>query len=114
MQIICLYTAEDNKSYFKEIDSVMGSKEALGMYSAANPVKELYFRDFTGGEEFPWHNAPREQYIIYLAGEVEVRASGGEQRIFKPGDVLLVTDVQGEGHYTKTLSSGRSIIVTVA
>ncbi len=30
---------------------------------------------------------------IYLEGEVEVQASGGETKIFKPGDILLAKDM---------------------
>lgn len=54
---------------------------------------------------------PTYNNIIYLEGEVEVEASGGEKRIFKVGDVLFATDLSGEGHVTRTLSKGRSIIV---
>lgn len=71
------------------------------------------FRDFEKGAIFDWHTAPQPQYIIYLEGEVEVEASDGEKKIFKPGDVLFATDLTGKGHITRTLAKGRSVIVTI-
>lgn len=114
MKIIHLYTSENNKSYFKEIDAATPIQKELGSYSEATKVGNLFFREFDLGRSFDWHCAPQPQYIIYLEGTVEVEASGGEKRIFQPGDILYVTDVSGKGHITRTLSKGRSIVVTAA
>jgi uncharacterized cupin superfamily protein len=73
----------------------------------------MKFRDSEKGATFDWHNAPQEQYIVYLDGGVEVEASNGEKRIFKSGDVLLAADLTGKGHVTKTLTKGRSLIITI-
>lgn len=112
MNYIKLFTDKDNKSHFEEVDAGVESQQPLGSYSKKFPVKEIMFRDFEKGASFDWHNAPQVQYIIYLEGEVEVEASGGEKRIFKPGDVLLAADLAGKGHITRTLTKGRSAIVT--
>jgi|SRR5579862_5580192 len=112
MVITKLYTAEDGKSYFEEIDCGHDSLEPLGWYSKKYSATGLMFRDFEPNSLFEMHNAPQPQYIIYLEGEVEVITSGGETRHFKPGNVLFATDTTGEGHISKTLTKGRSIIVT--
>lgn len=112
MKYTLLFTNTDNKSYFKEIDAGIESNQPLGSYSKKFPVKKMMFREFEKGAEFPMHTAPQRQYIIYLEGEVEVETSSGEKRIFKPGDVLFATDLTGEGHITRTLTKGKSIIVT--
>lgn len=112
MRYIKLYTGEDHKSYFIEIDAGFEKKHPLGNYSKKYVVKRMMFRDFEKGASFDWHTAPQPQYIVYLEGAVEVEASGGERRIFKPGDVLFATDLTGKGHITRTLTKGRSIIVT--
>ena len=83
----------------------------LGSYSRIYPVSGILFREFTAGLEFPWYTAPQNQYIIYVEGEVEVEASGGEKRVFGPGDILLASDLTGVGHITRTLSNGKSIVV---
>lgn len=111
MKYIKLYTGEDNKSYFTEVDAGFETKQPLGDYSKKYPVVGLKFRDFKDGVTFDWHNAPQPQYIIYLEGEVEVEASGGEKRVFYPGDVLFATDLTGKGHITRTITKGRSIVV---
>jgi hypothetical protein len=112
MKIIHLYTGKDNKSYFEEIESSMPIKKELGAYSEPCKVKNMFFRQFEEGLEFDWHCAPQVQYIIYLEGQVEVEASGGEKRVFNPSDILYVTDISGKGHITRTLSKGKSIVVT--
>ena len=34
-------------------------------------------------------------------GEFEVTVSDGEVRVFVPGDLILLEDLSGKGHYTK-------------
>lgn len=94
-----------------EVDTGVETKQPLGKYSNKYPATGMIFRDFEKGETFDWHTAPQPQYIIYLEGVIEVEASGGEKRTFKPGDVLFATDLKGQGHITRTLSKGKSIII---
>lgn len=112
MKITTIFTADDKKSYFKEIDRGIESKQPLGDYSKKYSTTGMMFREFRKGANFDWHTAPQPQYIIYLEGKVEVEASGGEKRIFKQGDVLFANDLTGNGHITRTITNGRSIIVT--
>lgn len=112
MKIIKLYSNIDHKSYFLEIEIDVESIQPLGQYSKRFSCKGLQFRNFEQGALYDWHNAPQPQYIIYLEGMVEVEASGGETRLFNPGDILFATDTTGKGHITRTLSKGKSIIIT--
>lgn len=112
MRIIKLYTGDDHRSHFEEVDAGVDAENPIGRYSKKYPAAGIMFRDFEQGAVFDWHTAPQPQYIIYLEGEVEVIASGGDSRIFRPGDVLFATDLTGEGHVTKTLTRGRSVVVT--
>ena len=109
---VTLYTDTDNKSYFREDHAEIETEQPLGSYSRKFSTTGMMFRTFKAGAKYDWHNAPQPQYIVYLEGEVEVEASGGEKRIFKSGDVLFATDLKGKGHITKTLTNGRSIIIT--
>lgn len=74
-------------------------------------TSSMMLREFKKGAEFDWHNAPQPPYIIYLEGEIEVEASGGETRIFRPGNILFAADMTGKGHISRTLTHGRSVIV---
>ena len=109
---ITLFAGSDDKSHFREDDSGIETEHPLGSHSRKFPTTGMMFRTFKAGLKYDWHNAPQPQYIIYLEGEVEVEASSGEKRIFKAGDVLFATDLEGKGHITKTLTNGRSLIVT--
>lgn len=111
MKITVLQTRNDGKSYFSEEDIETPIAHPLGSYSNPFASNSIQFRSFSAGLLYPMHNAPQIQYIIYLEGKVEVSASGGETKVFKPGNVLLVKDTEGEGHETKTLSSGKSLII---
>lgn len=108
-----LYAKEDGLSYFKTVRVDTPLKQFLGDYSKPIEVSKMSFRRFQSNNVFEQHTAPQEQYIIYLAGEVEVKASGGETRVFKAGDILLARDTHGHGHITVTRSQGRSVIVAI-
>jgi len=114
MKFTKLYTGADNKSYFEDIDAGVGTDEILGQYSKEYSAKHFMFRDTVAGAFFDWHTAPRKQYLVYLTGEVEVVASGGEKRLFKAGDVLLAADLTGEGHTSRILTSGKSLVIVAA
>jgi len=111
MKITKLFTGNDGKSYFMDVDCGHDKKEPLGWYSKKYAASGIIFRDSEAGMVFEQHTAPQPQYIIYLEGEVEVIASGGETRIFKPGDVLFATDTEGEGHISKILTNGKAVVV---
>jgi len=112
MKITKLYTGEDQQSHFCEIDTGPTTPHPLGNYSTPFPATSIKFRDFESGGSYDWHNAPQPQYIVYLEGEVEVEISDTEKRIFKPGDILFATDLTGKGHISRTLTKGRSLIIT--
>ena len=113
MKFTKIYTGNDQKSHFEEVEAEVTSKQPLGNYSKVISTTGMMLREFKQGAEFDWHTAPRPQFIIYLEGEVEVQASGGESRVFRSGDILLAADLTGKGHITRTLTDGRSAIVMV-
>ena len=112
MKIIKLFTGPDNKSYFEEMPCSFPLQKELGNYSEKYAASGFMLRESLPGATFEWHNAPQPQYIVYLEGQVEVEASGGETRVFNPGDILFATDLTGEGHISRILTKGRSIVIT--
>jgi hypothetical protein len=44
------------------------------------------------------HVAPRRQFVVVLAGRVDIECTDGEVRRFGPGGILLVEDTVGRGH----------------
>jgi uncharacterized cupin superfamily protein len=50
--------------------------------------------------------------MTLLSGALEVRASDGEVRQFKPGETVLVEDTTGKGHASKSVN-GESVVLVV-
>jgi len=52
-----------------------------------------------------WHNAPRPWYLIVVQGTSEVTTSDGEKRQFGLGSIVLLDDITGKGHQTRTVGT---------
>jgi hypothetical protein len=90
-----MYTGSDGKSHFEELDQSHGAREFMKTHAA----KALVFKnDFNRDDLQGWHNAPRRQWCITLAGSVDITVGDGSVRNFRPGDVFLAEDVTGQGH----------------
>jgi hypothetical protein len=94
MQFCRIYTGEDGKSHFEELDQNANSRHFL----VSRPVKALVFKNDENRDILEWHNAPRPQWCITLSGSVEIGIGDGTVRTFGPGDVFLAEDVTGQGH----------------
>src|SRR6266536_3271018 len=69
MQFCRIYTGEDGKSHFEDLDQSEGSKHFL----RSLPVKALVFKnDMNRDDLHGWHPAPRRQWCITLSGTVEI------------------------------------------
>jgi quercetin dioxygenase-like cupin family protein len=75
------------------------------------PATAVLFGRAPAGGSHPEQPESRRQIMICLSGSGEVTASG-ETRVFRPGDVLLVEDVDGVGHSSST-SEGFTVVAVV-
>jgi len=89
-----MYSGDDGRSHFEELDQTVGSRFFLGAIAA----KALVFKNDDNRDILGWHNAPRRQWCITLAGSVEIGIGDGTVKTFKPGDAFLAEDVTGQGH----------------
>lgn len=94
MQFCRMYTGDDGKSHFEELDQNEGSR----FFSGAIAAKVLVFKNDDNPNLLGWHNAPRRQWCITLAGSVDIGIGDGTVKTFKPGDAFLAEDVTGQGH----------------
>jgi hypothetical protein len=101
MKITRLYSDKNGESHFEDIDIPLKDVGDIGRLSNIFPVSGLMFRENPGDYNYDWHPAPRKQYIVMLEGMLEVEVSDGEKRIFPPGDILLVEDLDGKGHKSR-------------
>ena len=99
MQMVRIYTGDDNESHFEDLDlgfEAVASAQVKAMEAATG----IQFRKNPPGHFIDFHIAPRRQYVITLEGQAEIGLGDGTKRIFNPGDVLLADDLTGHGHTT--------------
>ncbi len=95
MQFCRMYTGDDGKTHFEELDQTEGGK----LFQTALTVKALMFKNDQNRDDLHgWHNAPRRQWCITLSGTCAIGIGDGTVKTFGPGDVFLAEDVTGQGH----------------
>lgn len=115
MKVTRVYADARGESHFAELDISLKDGGSIGYLSERYPVKSVIFRENSADYNYDWQCAPQRQYIILLDGEIELETSDGERRHFRGGDILLVEDVSGRGHRTRTVNNQprRSLFVTL-
>src|SRR5688572_384335 len=98
MQFCRLYTGNDGKSHFEDLEQQEGSLHFLADQQATALV---FKNDVLRSDLHAYHNAPRRQWCITLSGSVEIGLGDGTKRTFGPGDVFLAEDLTGQGHTAK-------------
>lgn len=115
MKITRLYTGNDGRSHFEDIDRALEDRGAIGRLSAAEAASGIIFRETDRDYTYDWHNAPRRQYVIMLSGSVEIEVGDGTRRRFGPGEILLAEDTTGQGHKSRSVAGQprKSLFVTL-
>ena len=112
MNVVRLYTGDDNQSHFEDVDLPFephGGGEATPLLK----VPGLVFHRRAPGYVLDWHGAPRRQYVVTLAGQGEIEVGDGTVRRFGPGDVLLAEEQTGQGHISRIVGSEPRTIVWI-
>ena len=85
MQFCRMYSGDDGKSHFEELEQNAGSQHFLN----SQPVKALVFKNDMNREDLHgWHNAPRRQWCITLSGSVEIGIGDGTVKNIRTGRCL--------------------------
>lgn len=115
MKITRLYTGSDGKSHFEDVDIPLVPYQAGEQQSESMKTTGIVLRETSRKFNLGWHNAPRRQFVITLAGEGEIIVGDGTSRRFGPGDIMLAEDITGQGHMTRAVNQQprTSIIVTL-
>ena len=104
--IVRVYTGPDGQSHFEDLTLPPPGTEDTGLQQ----VTGLAFRRSPPGRFMDWHNAPRRQYIITLAGAGEIGIGDGSVRRFGPGDMLLADDLTGHGHTSRNVGEQERVL----
>jgi quercetin dioxygenase-like cupin family protein len=113
MKIHHLYPDANGESHFEDKEIEWVEESRASKLSERFPASGIIFREVEPSYDLDWHPAPRRQYIINLTGAVEITASDGESRVIRAGEVLLVEDVTGKGHLSKSVGSEPRLCVFV-
>ena len=65
--------------------------------------RAVNFRSRDPGYFHDLHNESRRQYVITVSGQVDVEVGDETQPPFGHGDVISATDLNGQGHSTRTV-----------
>ena len=110
MKYTKIFVDENGETHFKDVEIELGSVDFAPpapplMLSQFKPATRYAFSLFPSGWFGDWHPTPRKQVFFVLSGEVEVRVSDGERRLFGPGSIVQCEDTTGKGHVTKVVGS---------
>ena len=106
MKAARIYTGADGRSHFEDLDIPL-KPSSYGTLSDLVPSSGVIFRETPLGGALDFHVAPRRQFVITLAGLVEVECGDGTKRRFGAGDIMLADDTTGQGHITREIQGPR-------
>ena len=106
MKAARIYTGADGRSHFEDLDIPL-KPSSYGTLSDLVPSSGVIFRETPVGGALDFHVAPRRQFVITLAGLVEVECGDGTKRRFGAGDIMLADDTTGQGHITREIHGPR-------
>ena len=116
MAIVRVYTGEDGKSHFEDIEpqlQPLGEGWPQDAHAVVYAPSGVIMRRFDPSRSNPWHHAPGYAAVFNLSGSVEIEVGDGTKRVIGPGDILIAEDVTGQGHYTREVGSEARVSVLV-
>ena len=123
-----IYSGDDGQSHMEEFEPDFSPfTDTEGAHGDGTPVEPAaaslprLAKDATGvtirrnppGYFLDWHCAPRRQYSISLAGEVEIGTGDGTVKRFGPGTVMLAEDLTGQGHTTRVVGNETRLTILI-
>jgi hypothetical protein len=115
MRVHNLYVDGKGETHFRDIEIEWVEERHSSKLSKRFPATGVIFRETRGDYDLDWHPAPRRQYIVNLDGGVQITASDGEARVIGAGEIILVEDVSGKGHLSKSVGGQmrRSLFIPI-
>jgi hypothetical protein len=112
VKITRIYTGEDKRSHFEDLEIPLAPAE-YGRMSELVPAVGVVFRETPKGGALDFHPAPRRQLVITLSGVGEIECGDGSRRRFGAGDIMLAEDTAGQGHITREIEPRRGIFIAL-
>jgi hypothetical protein len=99
-RIVRVYSGSDGESHFEE----MTPDQFSDIVNSVGPG-DITVNRRPSPSESDYHNAPRLQYVVNLAGTAEFETADGSKVRMEPGDVLVAEDVTGHGHIARSIGN---------
>jgi quercetin dioxygenase-like cupin family protein len=102
-----LYTGSDSQTHAESVEITLTPSTAYSEFGASEPVKvsEAQFFRLPKGKVQDWHNPAYRQHVVTLTGRGEVEIAGKRKIPLSPGRVVLLENVTGRGHITRSFGS---------
>lgn len=113
--VMRLYSASDGPALADtfELKLTPSATYALAEQSEAFRASGIQFLRLPRGKVQDWHNPAHRQYILVLKGKCEVEIEGGKKLLMSPGQIVLLEDVTGKGHITRSIGSEDLLMAAV-
>ena len=108
-----MYTGSDGQSHAEQIEIKLMPRTFGGDWSEEFKASGVRFLRRPPGQVEDWHPAPQRQYGITLSGVGEIEVAGGKKIRLEPGSVLLIEDLTGKGHVTRSVGQEDWVSVLV-
>jgi mannose-6-phosphate isomerase-like protein (cupin superfamily) len=110
-----LYTGADGLTHAEVMDAKLSLRPGGDLYEQGEMIKATGVQIVRAAPGYvqDWHTAPRRQYLITISGRGEVEVAGGKKVPLVPGQIVLVEDVSGKGHLTRTVGNQDRVSVIV-
>ncbi|MEE2775170.1 MAG: hypothetical protein VYE73_00155 [Acidobacteriota bacterium] len=106
IQITRIFTGDDGQTHAEEYEVALQRRgQSATELAEAIPVTSVQFRRTSSEYYLDFHNAPRRQFVITLAGESEVELGDGSKIRLHPGHILLAEDLDGQGHISRAIGT---------
>ena len=118
LKYVCIYADDDKETHFKDMEATMEEADYappapliyVSRHETAAGMVAIGFRPGWFGD---FHPAPKHQWMIIVAGTVEVGVSDGEKRTLPTGTVLFLKETGSKGHTTRVIGDEQvTIMVT--
>jgi len=116
VNFVRIYSGDDGHSHMEEYEPDFNPfVDTEGAHGEGTPVEAatgFTIRRNPPGYFLDFHCAPRRQYSITIAGEIEVGIGDGTVKRFGAPTILLAEDLTGQGHSTRVV--GDEIRISIA
>ena len=96
MKITRVYTGNDDRSHFGELELDFDPSRGRLPRALVQPAREVGFNSQPASHEDVMHTAPERRLVVFMSGLAEITLSDGAKRVMGPGEVILFEDVTGE------------------